>query len=42
MSQESLLLWMCGLYVLFSVVLFILITLDPKVSPFRRVSGDPW
>ncbi|MHB8833913.1 MAG: ATP-binding protein, partial [Desulfobacteria bacterium] len=42
-AHENLLLWMCGLYVLFSVVLFILITFDPKVSPVRRclvILGD--
>ena len=37
--QESRLLWMCGLYVLFSVGLFIIITIDPKVSPVRRGLG---
>ena len=37
--QESRLLWMCGLYVLFSVVLFVFVTFDPKVSPVRRCLG---
>ena len=37
--QEYRLLWMCGLYVLFSVCLFIIITGDPKVSPARRALG---
>jgi two-component system sensor histidine kinase RpfC len=37
--QESRLLWMCGLYILFSVGLFIMITIDPKVSPVRRGLG---
>ena len=37
--QESRLLWMCGLYVLFSVGLFVMITFDPKVSPVRRGMG---
>ncbi|HEX7523516.1 MAG TPA: ATP-binding protein [Candidatus Deferrimicrobium sp.] len=37
--QESRLLWMCVLYVLFSVVLFIFITIDPKISPVRRGLG---
>ena len=40
--QEIRLLWMCGLYASFSVGLFILITIDPKVSPVRRCSGDRW
>ncbi|MHB1024147.1 MAG: ATP-binding protein [Desulfobacteria bacterium] len=38
-AHENLLLWMCGLYVIFSVVLFILITFDPEVSPVRRCLG---
>ncbi len=37
--QENRLLWMCGLYVLFSIGLFFLITLDPKVSSVRRGLG---
>ncbi|MGB7630518.1 MAG: ATP-binding protein, partial [Candidatus Deferrimicrobium sp.] len=37
--QESRLLWMCGLYILFSVGLFIFITINPKVSPVRRGLG---
>jgi two-component system, sensor histidine kinase RpfC len=36
---ESRLLWMCGIYVLFSVGLFIFITIDPKISPIRRCMG---
>ena len=36
---ESRLLWMCGLYVLFSAGMFILITIDPLVSPARRCLG---
>ena len=36
---EGRLLWMCGLYILFSAGLFILITFDPKVSPLRRGLG---
>jgi len=36
---ESRLLWMCGLYVLFSVGLFVMITIDPKISPVRRGLG---
>ena len=36
---EGRLLWMCGLYVLFSVGLFIFITIDFKVSPIRRCLG---
>ena len=37
--QESRLLLMCGIYVLFSVGLFIMITVDPMVSPVRRGLG---
>lgn len=37
--QEIRLLWMCGFYVLMSVVLFIIITIDPDVSPVRRGLG---
>ena len=37
--QESRLLLMCGSYVLFSVGLFIMITIDPKLSPVRRGLG---
>jgi two-component system sensor histidine kinase RpfC len=36
---ENRLLWMCGLYVLFSVCLFVMITIAPKVSPVRRGLG---
>jgi two-component system sensor histidine kinase RpfC len=38
-AEESLLLWMCGSYVLFSVGLFINITTASKVSPVRRGLG---
>jgi two-component system sensor histidine kinase RpfC len=37
--QESRLLWMCGLYVLFSIGLFAMIAGDPKASPVRRTMG---
>jgi len=36
---ESRLLWMCVLYVLFSIGLFIFISFDSKVSPVRRCLG---
>jgi two-component system sensor histidine kinase RpfC len=38
-AQESRLLLMCGFYVLFSVGLFIMITIVPKPSPVRRGLG---
>ncbi len=37
--QEYRLLWMCVLYVLFSIGLFFFISIDPKVSPVRRGLG---
>ena len=37
--EESRLLWMCGIYALFSAGLFIMITIDSKISPVRRGLG---
>jgi len=36
---ENRLLWMCGFYVLFSVGLFVMITIEPRISPVRRGLG---